>query len=270
LIIRSPSRPQADRIVAQPLNERSVISLTISGSAVFNVLAWTIVTLSLLSAAGQICRIFFGFDRMLGAVRFFNVGGEQNVPTFYSSAALMVSACLFGLVAKITQSDAATRRRWTILAGVFALLSLDETIEFHEIANFPLAFHQATGLPGQPGNKGGFWSSYWLMPALAFMTALGLYLLPLRTAIPAWLRNQLVLSAVVFVSGAVGMEMLAGQLRYVGGPSGGNQVLQGIEEFLEMGGVVLLIRALVAYLAEQRCDVQMRFVSSSRQSTPGR
>ena len=67
----------------------------------------------------------------LGAV--FDLSLEANVPTWYSAAALLVSALALGLITAVKLRERAPfAKHWGGLAAMFVYLSLDEVARFHE------------------------------------------------------------------------------------------------------------------------------------------
>ena len=65
-----------------------------------------------------------GNDRLFGLVFFFGLGAEQNVPTLYSSVALLVVAGLLFVIARHSRTD---RVYWWVLCMAFVFLAIDET-----------------------------------------------------------------------------------------------------------------------------------------------
>lgn len=62
----------------------------------------------------------------------FNFDMEQNVPTYYSSLALLVAASLLGLISYCKKKLDNSHVMWTLLALIFCYLSVDETFLLHD------------------------------------------------------------------------------------------------------------------------------------------
>ncbi len=197
-----------------------------------------VVLLVLAHIVGRVC-VFSGHKYVFGLVQLFDLDSEGNIPTFYSAVTLLFSACLFFLIAKNAQSYSA---HWSGLGVIFSYLALDEAAEIHEMITEPLRNLLHTS---------GLLYSAWIIPyallglLVAFAYLKFLFYLPSRT------RNLLILSGIIFVSGAAGFEAL-GELLSQADQEGTflYAAFVTIEETLEMIGVVLLIYTLLSYIAE--------------------
>ena len=89
--------------------------------------------LTCLSLIGQIARYRFGFNYLKGFIPLFYVDLESNIPTWYSSFALLFAAALLAVITmdKIGKRDK-YRRHWGALSLIFLLLSIDEISMIHE------------------------------------------------------------------------------------------------------------------------------------------
>jgi hypothetical protein len=182
--------------------------------------------------------------RLLNAV---DMSGERNAPALFSAALLLVAALLLFAVAR---AHAATRwsSKWALLAwlglgSVFLYLAYDEFFEVHEGLN---AVWQA-----KLQVTSGYLFHAWVIPAAAFLAILlGIYLCFLLWLTPA-LRRRFVLCGVLFVSGAVGVEIVGGHYfsTYGGARDMGYQLLVTLEEGLEMAAIVLFIHSLAPLVA---------------------
>jgi hypothetical protein len=167
---------------------------------------------------------------------------EHNLPTWY--AVLLHATCagllvLHGLsIHRAGQRAGAPSRgagpvRWLVLGGLFLYISLDELIQLHEVASDWF-------------ETGGVLYFGWVIPAAALVVALGLWYLPFLRALPGRTRRRFVTAGVVFVSGALLMELPLGYWTEHAGTD--NLVYAGIdwiEETLELFGVTLFLLALL-------------------------
>lgn len=194
-----------------------------------------------LSVVGQVAKHVYGHTQLKGFVPAFYVDYESSVPTWYSSAALLAAAGLCGLIAlaKGRVGDP-FRWHWRALATLFCLLSIDEIAMFHEMPIDPL--RDSLG-------AGGMLYYTWVIPGAAFVLVVGLCFLRFLWNLPATTRNLFVLSGMIFVGGAIGVEMVSGaQADAAGEENLRYALIITVEEAMEMLGVVLFIHALTDYI----------------------
>jgi hypothetical protein len=182
--------------------------------------------------------------------RAFNVDFENNIPTTYSVMALLFSSLLLSVIAyeKNLKKDR-YKYHWTILVGIFFFLTLDEAYQLHEQLITPMR-----SLIGGTG----FLYYTWVVP-FAFMV--GLFLLSYSKFVfrlPASTRKWLILACILYVGGAIGMEMVGGYLRSPGIPSILYRIAVTVEELLEMLGIVVFIHALMLYVNQNLGEVSWK------------
>jgi hypothetical protein len=101
----------------------------------------------------------------------------------------------------------------------------------------------------QAFHAGGLLYFSWVIPALALVAFLAVVYGPLFLRLPADLRWNFIAAAVVFLAGTLGMEMLGGAYVQRHGPDHfAYALLANTEEFLELLGQILFIKALLALL----------------------
>jgi hypothetical protein len=177
---------------------------------------------------------------------------EANIPTWFSSSILLMAALLLGViaVAKRRLSDPFALQ-WGILAALFLYLSLDEAAIIHEMAIMPLrmAFQ-----------LGGIFYYGWVIPALvAVLILLWLYR-KFLSHLPPPTRIGFIIAGVVYVGGAVGVEVISGLYAEQYGEVGiVYDLIITCEEVLEMLGIVLFIYALLSYLSHSRMILKLSF-----------
>lgn len=169
----------------------------------------------------------------------FDLDTEKNVPSFYSSLALLLSSILLFLIALFYKKSGAKYFPWVLLSLVFFYLALDEILELHEhLVHLTERFFNLTG----------YGTSYWIIPFGIFGIILFIILFKFLRELPKKTLKQFVISGFVFISGAVGMEILGGIHEEIYGRENATYViLYTIEEILEMLGIVLFIYALTSY-----------------------
>ena len=202
----------------------------------------TVALLLLAHTIIQTCRFVFDDDRFYGLVFMFSVGSDGNIPTYYSAFALLFSSGLLAFTGYlIRKAGRPMVLYWFGLSVVFLFMSADEMLELHERLIEPLR----TTL----GTSGAFYYA-WVIPyGIAVLTIGAIYLrfllhLPRRTAI------GFIVAGAVFVTGAIGFEMLGGVIYEQSGSNNTYYVfVQTIEEMLEMVGIAIFIYAITDYIA---------------------
>ncbi len=199
-------------------------------------------------------------DYAYSIVRLFDLDQESNLPTAFSVLLLAAASLLLSLVAsdKRGKSDP-HMRAWTILACGFAVMTLDEFVMMHELLMIPV--RALTGW-----EHFGYFYFAWVIPATGLLVVLAAYFTPFLMHLPAETRMRFVAAGLVFVGGAVGVEMVAGAYVEEHGKKGVEYVgLTMLEEILEMTGVILFIRALLLYLGKslQHVRIELEFAGGS-------
>jgi hypothetical protein len=212
-----------------------------SSKAVARVLLVVVALLLALSTAGQGSKYLLGHPDLKGFVPTFYVDYESNVPTWYSSCALLLAALLLGMIAaaKATTADQ-FRWHWGLLSVVFVGLSADEIAGFHElpIDAMRAAFH-LSGVLFYP----------WVILGGAFALAMAAATWRMLWSLPVCIRREMFVAAAVFSTGALGIEMLSGlQASRYGEENFTYALIVTFEEGCEMLGVVIYIHALLEYI----------------------
>lgn len=175
----------------------------------------------------------------------FDLGHEPSIPAFYSATVMLVCASLLLFLSFFDQSAEGKRKRnWRLLALLFVCLGIDEVVMFHEMA---------TAAMEKLNWSGPFYFS-WVIPGAIFAAGIGLVSVRFVWSLDVMTRRLMILSAVVFLSGALGMEVIAGLLfanaenEQAAMKSVSHVVSQAIEEGFEMAGVAIFLCALVNYV----------------------
>ena len=184
-----------------------------------------------------------GLDVRPGVVALFDLNHEGNVPVWFSSTGLAV-ASLLAFLCRIVAPEGRWRWHWLGIALLLIAASLDETASFHErLGRFIRRTFDTTGV----AHFG------WVLPAIAMVIfLLGAYLRFL-IAQPKVIRSRMIIAAVLYVGGAVGMEMVSGWFLTSGIEEQALEtttyvILATIEETLEMCGIAVGITAILMRL----------------------
>jgi hypothetical protein len=216
--------------------DRSLLVLrwTLPKRRLVRVLAIACCVLFLAGLQGQAVRFRTGDGHLWGFTPKFNLDGEMNVPTWFSSVLLAFSGFL-SLRSAAGEADAKRRRRWRLLGWGFIVCSLDEVAACHEMLVDPVrVLLHARGL---------FYFA-WVVPAFLLVGFLAAYLAPLFLRLAPALRRDFILAALVFLAGSLGLEMIGGAYAELHGPDHfAYSLIAHFEELLELLGQVLFIRA---------------------------
>lgn len=218
--------------------------LTIRARRVAAALCVVIAGLAIAGVVGQVLRYRFNHDNVFGLVPLFGLDREANIPTWYSSVSLLIASALLAAVARARrQARDPDSRYWRGLAVIFLYLSVDEASSIHErldlvprAAALSAAFHYG-----------------WVVVGIAAVAVVGLLCLRFVLRLAPPIRRLFVLAGLLFVGGALGLELLEGYYASAAGP--GNltyALLAALEEVLEMAGVAVFIYALLRQLATEQ------------------
>ena len=215
------------------------------------ILCATAAVLAAASLIGQHYKINGGDDLFLLKIADkFDLDQEKNnLPTWFQSSTLLLSALLLAVVGYVRREFRdADARFWGLLAGIFCYLSLDESVAIHEQVSVPLreAFHL----------HGLFFFS-WIIPAAIAVFILFSLLFKFLRRLPANVRRAFIFAGIVYVGGALGMEMLGANYYEARIEPFGSAIdfnyalLTTFEELLEMTGVAVFISALLSHLSSE-------------------
>ena len=166
---------------------------------------------------------------------------EFNIPTVVSVLWLATCALLLVVIAAVQRArDAQHVSRWRLLAGIFLYLAIDEGARLHERLNEPLS-----ALPFTTGPLRWGWV---LVGGLAVVLIAATYLQFVR-ALPSPQRTGVVVAAGMYVTGALGMELVGAAVSDGTGLDTTRYLtLTIVEESLELAGIGLFIIVLWSLL----------------------
>lgn len=217
--------------------------VTVVPGRVFRILLVVIGGLVVLSTASRMV-VLYGpdFPGRDSLANFLYVDVERSLPTLLSVGMMLTSALLCAVIAHARRHDAGPDvRHWTVLSAILGVLALDEFGQLHEKFMDPLR-----GLLDIEG--GPLWFA-WVVPAVALVAAFAAFFVRFLGRLPRATRRGMVVAGIVFVGGALGVEMIGASysaahpmvdLSYV--------LMVTVEETLEMLGMALLIWTLLAYV----------------------
>ena len=179
--------------------------------------------------------------------KFFNLDEEATFPAFFSSVLLLLSSVLLFVISTQKKGEK-YHRRWQVLGFVFLFLCLDEIISIHEevAVEVQLRLFDQRGF----GDLDGLFYYSWVIPYALFFLVVALYFFKFVLSLPPKIRNLFILAGCIYVSGALGCELIEGfyKKNYPG-----NDIMMGlyvvIEEVFEMLGITIFVYALLHYVA---------------------
>lgn len=194
------------------------------------------IILLVINLLGIFLRYQLNHDYVMGLIPLFNFDTEKNIPTLYSSFILILSAILLAFIATEHKRKGDPALLWFILSAIFIFLSIDEMSSIHENLIEPV---RATL------NTSGLLYYAWVIPyGGAVLVFLALYLGFIMRLQPN-IRLLFILSGAIYVTGAIGFELIGGlQASLYGQKNVVYALITTSEELLEMVGIALFIYAL--------------------------
>lgn len=219
------------------------MNIEISPRIVLASLLSIVLALSLLNGAGLISKYYLDHDVVFGLIGLFDFNRENNVPALFSACLLLLAACLLALIGAAHKRSQAPHLSWCALATIFLFLAIDEISSIHERFDEPTQ---------QWLNTTGFLYFAWVIPyGIAVMLFVAVFWKFLFT-LPRQTMYLFLISGGIYVTGALGFELLGGNHFY---HWGGNNLTYALyytsEEILEMIGMVLFIYTLISYAISQ-------------------
>lgn len=227
------------------------MTLKIYPEKVFKILLIIIIFLVLANIAGVLSTYVFHHTNVYGLVPLFNLDREANVPTWYSSITLLVCSILLGIIAlrKKTEMDQ-YRLHWITLSLIFLYLSIDEASQIHE---------KSSRLFSQFNFDGIFYYS-WTIIGITLVFIFILVYIKFIIDLPKMTRSLFFISGVLFVGGAIGMELISGLHHSINGQENLTYAMMTtLEEMLEMLGVAVFVYSLLTYIRLYVKEVTINF-----------
>lgn len=235
-----------------------MIEITSNRTAIY--LGITAAFLGLAHCAGLLSTYYFGHDSLKGLVPLFNLDLEQNIPTLFSTVLLLLCSCLLYVIALETGGGKPRRTLWTLLAGIFLFLAVDEFSTLHE---------RLIGPVGDLLNTTGIFLYAWIIPYGILFIILAVAYSRFIFSVPPRPRRLMLVSCVLYVGGTIGFEMIGGWYwtRYLGRYNTDSDWIYGIivtfEELLEFAGLIAFVYALLVYIETVRGHIKIRLGSQS-------
>jgi hypothetical protein len=203
-----------------------------------------VILLTLAHLAAQFSIYVLGYDNIFGLIPMFSLNAEENIPALYATFSLLFCSVLLAIIATgKKRTGGGFFWHWAGLSAIFLFLSIDESLSLHESSTVPLRKALDTSGPL-------FYA--WIIPySLVGLVLLGAYLRFLAH-LPRTTRNLFITAAVLYVTGAMVFEIPGGIYdELFGRHNPVYSLISTVEELLEMGGILIFIYALSAYISAE-------------------
>lgn len=176
-------------------------------------------------------------------VQAFFLDRETSIPTLFNYALLVTACGLVFCVARVAfLLENSWRYHWLALSIIFLLLSFDEAAQIHEKLSGPMR---------QLFSASGAFHFAWIIPGLIFVAVFAVVFLNFLRALPVRIAGLMVLGGALYVTGAIGMEMIGGSASSSGLRNDWAYVFAvTFEEGLEMLGIAVFCTAILQLLSE--------------------
>lgn len=222
--------------------------------SVTQVRRWLLVVVAVLVAAhiaGQFSEHILDKPNLKGFVPRTNMNGEMSVPTLVSTLLLAGCAALLAIITyHAHRSGDRFTRWWGGLVLAFAYVAADEAIALHEATIAPIR--------DLLGVTEGWLFFAWVIPAGALVLVMAFLYRSWLFSLPGVTRNQFILAAILFASGALGVELISGWYLSVRGDSFTYELIGALEEALEFLGIIIFLTALLSHLGRTAGEVRFQ------------
>lgn len=169
------------------------------------VLVGIAVLLVIVSVIGQIISHLTNYDLAFGLIPLVYVNSELSIPTVFSTLLLFICAILLVIITVVkTQRKDAFRKYWGVLSAGFLFMTFDEGSSIHELLDDPMRRFFGNQNPG-------LFHFAWVVPGIILIAVLGIFFIKFFLHLPKKTRTNFILAAVLYIGGAVGVEMIGGQ-----------------------------------------------------------
>lgn len=212
-------------------------------TGIFKLLLTIFILLLILHIIVSIIAHITGHFSIYGIVNLFNFDKELSIPTYFSALNLLVSFLLLYMIYRSHKNGKIIDTKyWGFLSIFFLYLSIDEIASIHEKFNRPIRYLISA--------KTGPLYYVWVLVAIAVCIIIAIYLFRFYLRLPNRYKVLFGISALLFVGGTIGFEMIGGCYAPGGdaNPTVIYTIIMTIEESLEMTGIILFNYSLIDYI----------------------
>ena len=218
-----------------------------------------IACLSIMNFLGMYGTFVLGKLGGYGLIDMFTLNAEANVPTNFSTRLLLAAAVLLALVAKSSKLQKSDHFiHWATLSALCFFLSLDEFAQIHELLDEHRGWTE--GLFDASGALVGPWVVLYGGLALVVLTLFARFFWEL----PRKYQFIFGTAAAMFLSAALGIEMIGAMVWESEGPSWRFFIINSVEEIFEMTAITILITGLLMYLEEHASRLTITFGAANQ------
>lgn len=231
-------------------------SIGIDRNRVARILVIIAIIILILSMVSQLIQYLTSLGSFHGITYLFSLGLECNIPTYFISSLSFISSLLLLIITLFEHNRKESYVvKWAILAVGFLFISIDEIVQLHERLIDPVSrLLNREDL--------GIFTFGWVIPGIAIVVLLALYFYKFIMTFRMALRLNFLWSALMFLSGAIGFELISGGYYSVHGSENLTyRMMQNVEESLEMAGLILFIWSLMLYMSERYKSLSINFTS---------
>ncbi len=208
---------------------------------------------------GHLLALFFLIQldspNALGLVPIFHFDREANLPTLFSGFQLACAAfCAFGIAKFERAKSGGSPRHWFIIGCILLFIGIDDMAHLHEnLDTIIMSRVETSGLLHWP----------WVIPYSILALVVAVYFLPFFLRLPRHLKFYFGLSAGLFLTGAIGLEMLAASHAQGNGEETVSYaILMTVEESFEMLAITILLYGLLSHIVNNLDGLRGSFVVS--------
>ena len=234
------------------MRQSNNINITINRAKVFQFQFVAIVILLFLHVLTQIYNYYYQNSYTIFLENQFNITNEWNIPTFVTIIYWLINAALFFIISTNKTYSFSTGLKWKVLSLVFLVLAADEYRGYHELISGHLREYF---------NLHGIFFYAWVIPYGMVFIILSIFFFPALKLLNKDTRILFYLSAIVFLSGSIGLEMLEGWITDNGYESQIIlfNIIETIEETLELIGLAILTSACLSVLVIETNTLVVNF-----------
>ena len=228
------------------------MNITISPTKLRKTLIYLILGLLVLNFSFIFMKFVHKGEAALRYLKYFDFNHERSLPTLFSGMQLFLSSILLYVISRKGYDKKTKRLLWLGLALLFIFLTIDELISLHESLT-PLT-HELIEVSSE------FLTFAWVIPYTMGCILFVLLYLDFLRVLPPQTRSLFIISGFIFCSGALGMELIGGQIySRVGSDNLIFYLITTLEETLEMLGICLFIYALASYISKDLGPLKVTF-----------
>lgn len=177
-------------------------------------------------------------------VKLIDFGYEANLPSIYSVLALTFSALLLAILTTYYKQQHQPYLAWLGLTIIFLFLAFDEGASIHEKIGDFTEDHII--------DADGYFYYEWVIPYALFVTVFVLSYIKFLLALPKAIAIQFIVAGIMFLTGAVGLEMISAQEADINDTHTVKySILYTTEELLEMTAIVVFVNALLKHIQNE-------------------